>query len=143
MKLNKVRGRITHAKQIKAGMTLYSSGTSGVEVQRIVTKPFPKYCRLTKSYDLSSFWIEVSCNYQPNTTRTRSLNDKGVHQQGGYINPYNRLFRTEAQANNWQVYLDVSGLRARSSRELEMEGFGEFCDYDYEYVEVDMHDHFH
>lgn len=110
-KLNKVRGRITHAKQIKAGMTLYSSGIGGVETLRVLRKPFTECGILSNKRDLNSFWVGVGCKYALNGIRTRSLNDMGVYQQGGYINEYNRLFHTAAQANNWQVYLGVSGLR--------------------------------
>lgn len=115
-KLNKVRGRITHAKQIKAGMTLWISGVGGVERASIKRGPRIELDHFGNR-DLNSFWIMIENKY--NSERTRSLNDMGVHQQGGYKNDTNRLFRTKSQADNWQVYLEVSGLRKALEDEQE------------------------
>jgi hypothetical protein len=130
-KLNKVRGRITHAKQIKSGMTLWRSGHGGVSCQSIVSKPFAKLGIFSGKRELDKLWVHVkSTGGSSCALEMRSLNDMGVHQQGGYKNETNRLFRTKAQADNWQVYLVVSGMRGRVDNENALY-FDDFFDDDY------------
>lgn len=109
-KLSKVRGRVTHANQIKAGMTLWRSGIGGVEKLKVTSKPFIQD---------GSYWVKHPFSWDSNKFTDSSLNDMGVYKQGGYLNKYNRLFKTEKQANNWQVYLKVSGLFKKHEESLD------------------------
>lgn len=111
-KLNKVTGRITKPGQIKMGNTYFSSGTGGVE--KFVAMSVPKS-------RCGTMWVDtlIYVDWQDRSTLldNTSLGDMGVQ---GYGNKFNRLFRKEKQAKNWQVYLEVSeGFKAHEEAMMD------------------------
>jgi hypothetical protein len=118
--LQRVRGRVK-AKDLKKGRIYYTSGIGGVNCVSIDSKPFRyKDAKGFKSSYLKNTWwvMMTSLDY---TTRSseRSLGDMGITCLGGYRNINNRIFKTKKQADNWQVYLDVSGQMAEHISDQE------------------------
>ena len=129
--LQKVRGRVK-AKDLKQGKIYYRSGIGGVECVRVESRPFRyKEGKISGSGLKGTHWVKVTTmDWVSKSLQKYSLGDMGISCLGDYKNASNRIFKTKKQADNWQVYLELSGIRTQ--HEVDMELYDVYMDYDYE-----------
>lgn len=128
--LQKVRGRVK-AKDLKQGKIYYRSGIGGVECVRVESRPFRYKDKRFGSGLKGTHWVKVTTmDWVSKSLQDYSLGDMGISCLGDYKNQYNRIFKTKKQAENWQVYLELSGLNTQHEADMDM--YDDYWDYDYE-----------
>lgn len=116
--LQKVRGRVK-AKDLKQGKIYYRSGIGGVECVRVDSSPFLYKDKSFSSVLKGTWWVMMtSLDWSMDISRESSLGDMGISCLGDYKNEHNRIFKTKKQADNWQLYLELSGGNARHEADI-------------------------